>query len=59
MEFTVQAQDYFYTVLNRDHRNIYAANGLAIILQEKGLPDDADEVFAQACPCDILVESNV
>jgi Tfp pilus assembly protein PilF len=41
------AQDYFLSVLNRDKTNIYAANGLAVIFQEKGMIDEADEVFAQ------------
>jgi len=41
------AQDYFLSVLARDKSNLYAANGLAVIFQEKGMIDEADEVFAQ------------
>jgi RNA polymerase-associated protein CTR9 len=41
------AQDYFLSVLSRDKSNLYAANGLAVIFQEKGMIDEADEVFAQ------------
>lgn len=41
------AQEFFLSVLKGDNSNIYAANGLAVIFKEKGMIDEADEVFAQ------------
>lgn len=38
---------FFYHVLNEDRKNVYAANGLAMVCAEKGELDAARDIFTR------------
>ena len=46
-----KALQHFNAVLRKDEHNIYAANGVAAVLAEKGNLVQAREIFTMVCSC--------